>query len=147
MSESTFHALYVMAFLTMLVIRAVSRGQAIRKQGAVRRVESNANMMVRGFLAIPYFAAVFAYMIKPSLFDWADFWLPEWLRWTGVVIVYVGLAGLAWVQWALGRNFDTTLHVRDEHTLITHGPYRWVRHPMYTVLFLLDIGVFLLITN
>jgi protein-S-isoprenylcysteine O-methyltransferase Ste14 len=62
----------------------------------------------------------------------------------------MGLASLpliVWVQQALGSNFSTTLHVREEHTLVTHGPYRWVRHPMYTVLYLHFISIFLLTQN
>jgi protein-S-isoprenylcysteine O-methyltransferase Ste14 len=59
----------------------------------------------------------------------------------------VSLVLLVWVQRALGSNFSTTLHVREEHTLVTYGPYRWVRHPMYTVLYLFLIGVFLVTQN
>jgi len=43
--------------------------------------------------------------------------------------------------------FDTTLHVREGHTLVTHGPYGWVRHPMYTALFLFGAGTFILAAN
>lgn len=52
-----------------------------------------------------------------------------------------------WVQWALDVQFDTTLHIQADHQLITHGPYRWVRHPMYSALFLLGLGWLLLTAN
>jgi protein-S-isoprenylcysteine O-methyltransferase Ste14 len=54
---------------------------------------------------------------------------------------------ILWIQWALGSNFSTTLHVREEHTLVTFGPYRWVRHPMYSVLFVFLVGIFLITAN
>jgi protein-S-isoprenylcysteine O-methyltransferase Ste14 len=54
---------------------------------------------------------------------------------------------LWWVQWALDVQFDTTLHTQAEHKLIKHGPYQWVRHPMYTALFLMGLGWFLLTAN
>ena len=57
------------------------------------------------------------------------------------------MALIWWVQWALGSNFSTTLHVRDEHTLVTHGPYRWVRHPMYAVLYVHMVALFLISAN
>jgi protein-S-isoprenylcysteine O-methyltransferase Ste14 len=51
------------------------------------------------------------------------------------------------VHTALGDNFSTTLHLRENHTLVTDGPYRWIRHPMYTVLYVHLIGIFLLTGN
>lgn len=59
----------------------------------------------------------------------------------------VGMPLIWWVQWALGANFSTVLYVRDEHTLVTYGPYRWVRHPMYTVLYVWAVSLFLLSQN
>jgi protein-S-isoprenylcysteine O-methyltransferase Ste14 len=50
---------------------------------------------------------------------------------------------MVWVQRALGANFDVTLLVCAEHTLVTTGPYRWVCHPMYSVLFLFELAVLL----
>jgi protein-S-isoprenylcysteine O-methyltransferase len=33
---------------------------------------------------------------------------------------------------SLGKNITDTVIIRREHSLITHGPYRWIRHPLYT---------------
>lgn len=35
---------------------------------------------------------------------------------------------------SLGKNWSRLLNVREEQILVTHGPYQWVRHPMYAVL-------------
>jgi protein-S-isoprenylcysteine O-methyltransferase Ste14 len=40
----------------------------------------------------------------------------------------------------LGRNWSATVQLKQEHELITHGPYRLVRHPIYTGLLLLFLG-------
>jgi protein-S-isoprenylcysteine O-methyltransferase Ste14 len=37
-----------------------------------------------------------------------------------------------WVFSSLGNNVSPTVITRARHTLVTHGPYRWVRHPLYT---------------
>ena len=57
--------------------------------------------------------------------------------------------GVFWAGWALrfwsvltlGRYFRTTVFVQDEHRLITHGPYRWLRNPSYTGALLMFLGI------
>ena len=46
----------------------------------------------------------------------------------------MGTAGgglLLWTFHTLGPNLTDTVVTRKTHTLVTHGPYRWVRHPFY----------------
>jgi protein-S-isoprenylcysteine O-methyltransferase Ste14 len=37
-----------------------------------------------------------------------------------------------WVFQTLGKNITPTVETREKHELVTGGPYRWVRHPLYT---------------
>jgi protein-S-isoprenylcysteine O-methyltransferase Ste14 len=54
---------------------------------------------------------------------------------------------LFWVFHSLGRNLTDTVVTRREHTLVTHGPYRWVRHPFYGVGFLGLLAASLITAN
>ena len=47
----------------------------------------------------------------------------------------------------LGRNYSTTLHMSEKQSLITTGPYRHIRHPMYTALITVGIGMGLTSTS
>lgn len=47
----------------------------------------------------------------------------------------------------LGKNFSSELRIRPDHELVTEGPYRYVRHPMYTSFFVMMTGLFLLSGN
>ena len=47
----------------------------------------------------------------------------------------------------LGRSWSVTLEIRDSHALVTHGVYRYVRHPMYSAFFLWAIAQALLLPN
>lgn len=87
------------------------------------------------------------YIFAPYLFDWAAISLPDWIRWLGAFITIGSVLLLWWVQWALDVQFDGTLHTQADHKLIQHGPYRWVRHPMYTALFMMGLGWSLLTAN
>ena len=54
---------------------------------------------------------------------------------------------LFWTFHSLGKNLTDTVVTRREHTLVTHGPYRWVRHPFYIVVFLWGLSMSLLTAN
>jgi protein-S-isoprenylcysteine O-methyltransferase Ste14 len=58
----------------------------------------------------------------------------------GAVVTVVGLALTVWARQTLGTNWSGTVTVKKEHELITAGPYRYVRHPIYSGLLLGFVG-------
>lgn len=147
MNQTIFHIMFVVVFVAFTVIRMAYHVKATRARGKTEYKEGNVNIAVRKLLGIPFILALFVYMFNPSILGWAQMQLPEWAQWGGVLLGIASIPLIWWVQWALGANFSTTLHVREEHTLVTHGPYRWIRHPMYTVLYMLEIAILLLTAN
>jgi len=93
------------------------------------------------------FGLILTYLARPELLAWAH--LPLWpeLRWAGVVLGLTSLVLLVWVHRVLDSNCSLTLVLREEHTLVTHGPYARIRHPMYAVWYLLHLAVFLITAN
>lgn len=77
----------------------------------------------------------------------ADVPVPDPLRVLGLGLCVASLVLLWKVHAALGEEFSPRLELREEHTLINRGPYRTVRHPMYTSGFLLIFGYGLLTAN
>ena len=67
----------------------------------------------------------------PAWMAWASVPLPAALRWAGVAIGLPTVALGIRTFGSLGRNLTDTVVTRREHTLITSGPYRYVRHPFY----------------
>jgi protein-S-isoprenylcysteine O-methyltransferase Ste14 len=72
-----------------------------------------------------------AFMISPASMAWSSVRLPVWLRWAGVGMGALAAGLLTWTLANLGRNLTDTVVTRREHTLVSSGPYRWVRHPFY----------------
>ena len=56
------------------------------------------------------------------------------------LVVAVGLGFSVWARWHLGRNWSGRVTVKVDHALVRTGPYRLVRHPIYTGLLLALIG-------
>ncbi len=105
------------------------------------RREGKLNLVLRAALSPFWVAAVALYLIYP---DWMTHYtipLPIWLRWTGVSVSIISLPLLAWAQHTLGKEYARILRVRKEQTLVTSGPYRWIRHPMYTAGSVFMIGL------
>lgn len=71
------------------------------------------------------------FMINPSWMAWSSVRLPVWVRWTGVGLGVLAGGLLIWTLRSLGANLTDTVVTRKDHTLVTTGPYRWVRHPFY----------------
>jgi protein-S-isoprenylcysteine O-methyltransferase Ste14 len=58
--------------------------------------------------------------------------VPDPLRWIGVAVSVLGIAFSLWAMVTLGRHYDLVLEVHQDHELVRRGPYRAVRHPLYT---------------
>jgi protein-S-isoprenylcysteine O-methyltransferase Ste14 len=64
-----------------------------------------------------------------------------WPLVVGLVLVATGVALRAWSIAVLGRFFQYRIEIQPEHHVVTGGPYRYVRHPSYTGVALVVIGI------
>ena len=65
----------------------------------------------------------------------------------GLLVMWAGLAVRIWAILVLGNSFRTTVEVDTGQHVVDSGPYRWVRHPSYTGIVLLMIGLGLVYGN
>ena len=89
---------------------------------------------------------VLLYVVTPWL-DLAHVDLPSTVRWVAVAATVAGSALLIWTHAVLGRNWSGVLELSKDHALVTEGPYRVVRHPMYSAFFLMAFGLLLSSAN
>ena len=90
---------------------------------------------------------LFLWLLFPEAIAFAALSLPLWLRFAGVALGVSALLLFAWVHRNLGRYFAIYLRITEGHSLVNTGPYRWIRHPMYTAFYILHIASFLLSAN
>jgi protein-S-isoprenylcysteine O-methyltransferase Ste14 len=82
-----------------------------------------------------------------SWFDFANYSMPGWSGWVGTA-AFAGAILMLWRSHAdLGRNWSATLCITGQHSLVTNGVYRFIRHPMYTAHLLWAIAQGLLLSN
>lgn len=62
----------------------------------------------------------------------------------GLLLTAGGLIFAVWARIALGANWSGTVTIKSGHNLIRRGPYKWIRHPIYTGILLSFVGTVLL---
>jgi protein-S-isoprenylcysteine O-methyltransferase Ste14 len=77
--------------------------------------------------------SVILWLINPAWMTWSQLDVPRSLRWVGVALGSVCLPLTYWLFSSIGSNITQTVETRANHELITVGPYRYVRHPLYSV--------------
>lgn len=132
MSETPFRLAISVMGLLALCISVYHRIQAARSGERIsRREEGFLFATVLRLAGLLLGISTLGYLIAPEMFRWAAIPLPDWLRWLGAVSGGAGVLLVYWTLACLGKNLTDTVAVRAAASLITHGPYRWVRHPFY----------------
>ena len=132
--ESTFRAIALANVALCLPIGLYFRIRSVATGEKLARTEEGLFTLIGlrlcGIAAWVVFAA---YLIRPASVARFSLPLPLWLRWIGAAMALLVPPLLFWTFRSLGKNLTDTVVTRREHTLVTHGPSRWVRHPFYDV--------------
>ncbi len=147
-SEATFRAVLGTGFLAVVAIMLYHRVKSWAAKDALdRRQEGLFILATLRPVGLLLWLGVIAYLVNPAWMVWSSVPLPAWMRWTGGAVFALGLGLLTWTLRSLGTNLTDTVVTRRAHTLVTHGPYRWVRHPFYDAIALLILAMALIAAN
>ena len=139
--DQTFRVVLIVGWLILLPIVAYHR---IRSQATREKLDRCQEGLFVLFtlrpVGIAHMLALLTYMVNPLRMAWSTLTLPDWSRWMGVAVGVVAGCLLIWTLLSLGKNLTDTVVTRKEHTLVTSGPYRWVRHPFYDSVALCVLG-------
>lgn len=73
----------------------------------------------------------------------ASHWLGDLLGWIALPILGASLWLFWYSHYTIGHYWSIRVELKTEHRLVTEGPYRYIRHPLYTALFLGYLGTVL----
>ena len=149
MTEDLFIRLALLGGIVMGVfISATYRRRAAQAGGNVsNETEGFARHLLLRACGLIAFLSVVTYLIYPPAMSWSQFDLPPALRFAGVAIVWACLPAFYWVFRSLGNNVTGTVVTREAASLVTAGPYRWVRHPLYSMAMISWTGTCLATAN
>jgi protein-S-isoprenylcysteine O-methyltransferase Ste14 len=127
-----FGFLAIMVYATSVVIGQVIIVRSVRPPRPLRAKEAPARLFLLGIM----------FLILPFAMRSLQAQHPNYVAITvGLLLVIAGIALSLWAQCVLGRNWVGGVGLHKNHRLITKGPYRFVRHPMYSGFLLSSIGL------
>jgi protein-S-isoprenylcysteine O-methyltransferase Ste14 len=136
----TFGLLWVIYFGVRLFFQRRISGQKEYTHVNERQEKLLFRLFALAFILLPL------YFLTPWV-DFASTSLPLWLRWGGGIIVCLEIVLFGWAHQVLGQNWTAILALAKEHEMVQNGPYRYVRHPMYSAFFVIGIGFGILSAN
>jgi protein-S-isoprenylcysteine O-methyltransferase Ste14 len=129
-----FKLIFLSAFAFATAIAAATARRSRRRHGGSLNHlshEVRALLFVRGALGLVFYSALIAWMLFPGSMAWSYLPLPIEARWLGAALLAPALAFFAWSFHSLGENYRGGVGLYEAHQLVTTGPYRWMRHPIY----------------
>ena len=145
--DTIFRVAFICLFVMYLAARLIpSRNLPALKRSRKERIEA---LKQEGRYALPMFIiaiygnliAGILYLLNPSWISWSYLNLPYQLRILSIILGVTSTLFMYWVGQTLANYYSFTIETQEEHQLITTGPYRRIRHPLYagTILFLISI--------
>lgn len=125
-------------FLVVWVLAAISTKRSVYRESRAQRLRYSLLLVAGCFFLfrgnrLPYPLST---RVIPHL---------EIIAWAGAILCVAGLGFCIWARLTLGRNWSGMVTLKEEHELIERGPYRLVRHPIYTGLLAMSLGTVLVL--
>ena len=112
-------------FVAIWVLAAISTKRTVYRESRAQRLRYWVLLVTAYFLLI--YGRQLPYPLNLRIIPHAGL-----IAWTGAVLCIAGLLFALWARLILGRNWSGMVTLKEGHELVEHGPYRFVRHPIYT---------------
>jgi protein-S-isoprenylcysteine O-methyltransferase Ste14 len=148
-SETILRIIAFLLFLTAFSISGYYRGKADKSDRKFSfEGENQVLLKLRTAGALVFYLGMLGYLIYPPVIAWAS--ISGWqmfLRFVGLGMMVAVLPLMIWMFRSLGKNITPTVATRAKHELVTSGPYKYIRHPLYSFGSVFFIGFLLLAGN
>jgi len=134
MSQENLIRLFIFLLMAAsFTISATFRRRAdLNDEKTTFKEENQVLLKLRNIGALLMYGSILLYLIHPPLMQWSQPPLPLSVRYAALGVMVAMVPLFYWLFSSLGKNITPTVSIRKTHTLVTSGPYRWIRHPLYT---------------
>ena len=147
-SENTFRMFFVLAFIAMFGIRIYFQLRARQARGKIRIREKSPSLIAGSIAALVTIVFGAEYIFSPRTFGFAyTLNYPVAIRWIGALLLLVGILLLGSAHYHLDKSFHSLVVTKEDQKMVESGPYRRIRHPIYTAYLLNYLGGGLLAGN
>ena len=130
--ELMYRGILLGLFMAAFMMSKHFRGRADRQRGKMpRRGDGAAFLVPQAIITLATLGWLLTYLFAPRWIAWSQVELQPWMRFGGGGLGVVAIGLFAWMFEHLGANVTATAQTRPDAQLVTTGPYRWIRHPMY----------------
>lgn len=147
-NDAPFRLILIVVFVVQTAVSVRYLRRAGTDSTVLRNREEGIPLTIA--IALSYFAygvSFVAYLVNADWMTWSAVALPPWIRWGAAVPLLFGAFWMIWALHHIGENVTISIETKEDHTLITTGPYRWVRHPLYAGGMVESVGVCLMMAN
>jgi len=147
-----FRISFLLLWATFAVVR-VYYGRKTKTHdslvGIKEKLRTSTRDMSKGFMLVTAVVTVIGlvglvlYLLAPPWWTWTRLPFNEWVQWIGLLAAISPIFFLIWVHRHLDRQWSIATELQEDHKLITSGPYKRIRHPMYLGLFIYTTGLIL----
>lgn len=145
MIEVVFKTLFAVLWIIYIVIR-IPYDKKYKGNQIIRKINTTGEKALLMFLSFGLVLLPLVWVFTPFLNNY-KLLLPIWVRILGVLLTILSLVYFAWIHKTLGDNWSPTLEIKKEQKLITSGPYKAIRHPMYAQIWIWSIAQILIVSN
>lgn len=145
MDELTYKIIFGLLWILFILIR-VPHDKRYQKAEKKKISGGGLERFLVLLLSLGLFFMPLLWIFSPWLNSYAMH-LADGFRLLGALLAALSLGLFWWVHKTLGENWSPVLEIRKGHQLIKNGPYRSIRHPMYTQIWIWTLAQALLLSN
>ncbi|HEV2273683.1 MAG TPA: isoprenylcysteine carboxylmethyltransferase family protein [Acidobacteriaceae bacterium] len=116
---------------------------ALKTKRTVQKQSFGSRLLLVGIIA-PGVYLMAGKPIRPASLELWSFPVTEGVALLGFAAVLCGITFSVWARVTIGRNWSGVVTLKEDHTLVQRGPYRIVRHPIYSGILLALMGTALM---